>query len=91
MELKISKITNDLISEKKTLIQLKDILEKRKIDEPFNDTEIMKIIEENYFLKNFRNFDKLIKAKEKEANELISKKIWFSVVLGIIPIVDIIG
>lgn len=77
MELKISKITNDLISEKKTLIQLKDILEKRKIDEPFNDTEIMKIIEENYFLKNFRNFDKLIKAKEKEANELISKKIGF--------------
>ncbi len=66
-------------------------MEKRKIDEPFNDTDIMKIIEENYFLKNFRNFDKLIKAKEKEANELISKKIWFSVVLGIIPIVDIIG
>ena len=87
----ITKTTNDLISEKKTLIQLKDILEKRKIDEPFNDTEIMKIIEENYFLKNFRNFDKLVEAKEKEANELISKKIWFSVVLGIIPIVDIIG
>ena len=66
-------------------------MEKRKIDEPFNDTEIMKIIEENYFLKNFENFDKFIKEKEKEANELISKKIWFSVVLGIIPIVDIIG
>ena len=87
----MTKISNDLISEKKTLIKLKDNLEKREIDDPFNDTEIMKIIEENYFLKNFRNFDKLVEAKEKEANELISKKIWFSVVLGIIPIVDIIG
>ena len=73
----MTKISNDLISEKKTLIKLKDNLEKREIDDPFNDTEIMKIIEENYFLKNFRNFDKLIKAKEKEANELISKKIGF--------------
>ena len=63
----ITKIANDLISEKKTLIKLKDILKKREIDDPFNDTEIMKIIEENYFLKNFRNFDKLVKAKEKQA------------------------
>ena len=33
----------------------------------------------------------LLKQKKNKQNELISKKIWFSVVLGIIPIVDIIG
>ncbi len=82
----------DIFNTNKTLLEkLKKKIEDYKIEDPFKNDEIKNIIKSNYFLKDFSNYELLVKRKEKEAREMINRKIFQSMVLGIFPIIDIIG
>ena len=82
----------DIFNTNKILLEkLKKKIEDYKIEDPFKNDEIKNIIKSNYFLKDFSNYELLVKRKEKEAREMINRKIFQSMVLGIFPIIDIIG
>ena len=75
--------------EKQIFLEINNILENNEIDEPFSNDEIKNKIQNSYFLKNFKNFDSYLQAKEEEAKELIGKTIWQAFVIGIVPFLDI--